>query len=196
MNGYDVRLEDITKLKPNPKNPNQHDESQIDRLCKLIKHHGFRVPIIISRQSGFIAAGHGRLEASKKLGLSSVPVMYQDFESPDIEYQFMVADNAIQGWSDLDLSKINFDIADIGPFDIELLGLKSFVVEPFDAELPTLSTGEPGLQQVTFTLSNEQKDLLDEGLDKAKKEEDCKDDINQNTNGNALAALLRRYVHG
>jgi hypothetical protein len=163
MDGYKIIIEDISKIKPNPKNPNQHDESQIDRLCKLITAHGFRVPIIVSRQSGFIAAGHGRLEASKKLGLKTVPVMYQDFDSPEIEYQFMIADNAISGWSELDLSKINIDIGEFGPFDIELLGLRNFQVEPFDLEkLDNQNEIKKYILEVEFPTSDEMNKVFED----------------------------------
>lgn len=122
---------EIDKLKPHPKNRNQHPEDQIERLAELIKHQGWRNPIIVSKRSGFIAAGHGRLSAAKKLGLEKVPVHYQDFESEEQEYAFLTSDNAIASWAELDLSAINVDIQELGPdFDIKLLGIKDFVLEP------------------------------------------------------------------
>ena len=120
----------IKKLSPHPKNPNKHSKDQVKRLAKLIEHHGFRHPIIVSNLSGFIVAGHGRLGAAKELKLKEVPVDYQDFESEEQEYQFLVADNSIADWADLDLSQIHTDLEEIGPFDIELLGIKDFQFEP------------------------------------------------------------------
>lgn len=120
----------VDQLKPHPKNRNKHSEYQIDRLCSLIKYQGFRQPIIVSNQSGFIVVGHGRLEAAKKLTMSHVPVIFQDFDSEEQEYAFCVSDNAIAAWSELDLSGINSDIPDLGPaFDIEMLGIKNFSLD-------------------------------------------------------------------
>ncbi len=122
---------DVNSLSPHPKNRNHHGNEQIERLGKLIRFHGFRHPIIVSKLSGHVVAGHGRLEAAKHIGLSKVPVDYQDFQNEEAEYAFLVSDNAIASWAVLDLGGINSDIGDLGPdFDIDLLGIKDFVLEP------------------------------------------------------------------
>ncbi len=123
-------LLDIHKLVPNPKNPNQHPKEQIQRLAKIIDYQGQRHPVIISKRSGFVVVGHGRLEAIKLLGWDQIAVDYQDFESEAQEYAFVVADNAISGWAELDLSIINADMIDFGPeLDLEQLGLKDFKLD-------------------------------------------------------------------
>lgn len=124
----------VSSLKENPRNRNVHSPEQIERLAKVIEYQGFRHPIIVSNRSGLIAAGHGRLSAAKKLGLETVPVDYQDFDSEESEYAFLVSDNAIAAWAELDLSGINIDLSEIGPFDIDLLGLKGFGVDPAERE--------------------------------------------------------------
>lgn len=123
----------IGQLKENPRNRNFHSDEQVERLALLIEHQGFRHPIIVSKRSGLIAAGHGRLAAARKLGLEQVPVDYQDFASDESEYSFLVSDNAVALWADLDLSGINGDLADLGPdFNLDLLGLENFELEPAD----------------------------------------------------------------
>lgn len=130
-----IEYVEIGTLKPNPKNPNKHSPEQIERLVKLIRSYGWRHPIIVSNQSGFVVVGHGRLEAAQAMGLSKVPVHLQDFESEEMEYGFMVADNAIALWADLDLAAINASVPELGPdFDLDLLGIKDFVLEPADKE--------------------------------------------------------------
>lgn len=126
-------LVDIIKLVPNPKNPNKHSDKQIDLLQKLIEYQGWRHPIIVSNRSGFVCAGHGRLQAAIKMGLKQVPVDYQDFDSEAQEYAFLVSDNAIQELSELDKGMINSDIGELGPdFDVELLGLDGFEIDAAD----------------------------------------------------------------
>lgn len=133
-------LVDIVKLVPNPKNPNKHSDKQIDLLQRLIKHQGWRHPIIVSNRSGFVCAGHGRLQAAIKMGLKQVPVDYQDFDSEAEEYQFMVSDNTIQELSELDLSMVNQDVLDFGPdFDLDMLGIPDF---SFSFEKQNLSDAE------------------------------------------------------
>ena len=55
---------DVTKLVPNPKNPNQHPDNQIQLLGRIIRQAGWRQPITVSKRSGFIVKGHGRLAAA------------------------------------------------------------------------------------------------------------------------------------
>lgn len=125
-----TRLVNVTDLKPHPKNRNKHSEDQIERLVKILNYQGWRYPIKVSNQSGFITSGHGRLMAALKMGLSEVPVSFQDYDNETMEYADVQADNAISSWSELDLSLINQEIGDLGPdFDIELLGIKNFVLD-------------------------------------------------------------------
>ena len=126
------------------RNPNHHSDDQVDVVSKLIDFQGWRHPIIVSKMSGKIVAGHCRLLSAKKLGLETVPVDYQDFESAEAEYAFLVSDNSSQGWSVLDLSAINLQLGDLGPdFDIDLLGIKDFVLEPADKLDPQCDEDDP-----------------------------------------------------
>ncbi len=114
----------------NPKNRNKHPQEQIDRLAEIIKYQGFRNPVTISNRSGYLSAGEGRYLAAKQLGMTQIPAVRQDFDSEEQEYAYGVADNAIQSWSDLDLSHINLDVPDLGPdFDINMLGIKGFEID-------------------------------------------------------------------
>lgn len=127
---YD-KLVKVKELKPHPRNHNQHPKDQIERLAKIIEYQGWRYPIKVSKLSGFITSGHGRVEAAKILKLKEVPVNYQDYESEEQEWADVQSDNAIASWSELDLSGINNDLQDFGPdFDIDLLGIKEFSVVP------------------------------------------------------------------
>lgn len=117
-------------LKDHPKNRNKHGQDQIERLAELYKYHGIRHPIIVSKQTCLIVAGHGRKLAALRAGIKQVPVVYQEFESSEAEYAFIQSDNAIAEWSELDLSAINTDLADLGPdFDIDMLGIKDFKLD-------------------------------------------------------------------
>lgn len=126
---YD-ELTDPNKLKNHPKNRNKHGQDQIERLAEIYKYQGIRHPIIVSKKTGLIVAGHGRKLAAIRAGIKEFPVVYQDFESDEQEYAFIQSDNAIALWADLDLSLINNDIQDLGPdFDIDFLAIKNFVLD-------------------------------------------------------------------
>lgn len=123
-------------LKPDPNNPNNHTDEQIQRLIELIEYQGWRWPIVVSKQDGLIKAGHGRLLAAEQMKAEIVPVLYQDFESDEQAYAFMVSDNAISEWSFLDKTSVNANLETLGPdFDVDLLGIKDFVLDVAEFEL-------------------------------------------------------------
>lgn len=139
---YDELLP-IHEVKFHPKNRNNHPKDQIERLAEILKYQGWRYPIKISNLSGCIVSGHGRVLAARHLGLDTVPVQRQDYETEEQEYADLISDNSIASWSELDLSSINSDIVDLGPdFNIDLLGIKDFVVEPIDKLEPQCDEDE------------------------------------------------------
>lgn len=122
-----IVLVDSDKIIINPRNTNKHSNEQIDKLVKLIKHNGFRDPLIISNRSGFLIAGHGRLEAARKLKMKKIPVIYQEFKNEAEEFQFMTAHNAIAKWAELDNDLILRGIEEFD-IDLDLMGLKDFKI--------------------------------------------------------------------
>jgi DNA modification methylase len=123
----------VKSLKPHPQNRNKHPAEQITRLAEILEYQGWRYPIKVSKLSGFITSGHGRLEAAKKAGLKEVPVNFQDYDTQEQEYADLTADNAIALWAEIDFAAINADLPDLGPdFNIDMLGLKDFILEPAD----------------------------------------------------------------
>lgn len=128
---YD-ELVSLDEIVPFARNRNSHSQEQIERLAKLYLFHGVRHPIIMAKPQGVIAAGHGRLAAAKFAGMDMFPVVYQEFESDDALYTFSISDNASTIGSELDFASINLDLPDIGPFDIDMLGIVGFEVEVAD----------------------------------------------------------------
>ena len=119
-----TEMMDIEKVIPNPRNPNRHGESQINLLAKIIKAQGWRAPITVSKRSGFIVRGHGRLMAARKLGLEQVPVDVQEYESEAAEWADLIADNRLSELSDMDMGSLKDLLLDLdtGDFDMDLTG--------------------------------------------------------------------------
>lgn len=97
---------EIGKLIPNPKNPNQHPEKQLQLLANIIKGQGWRAPITVSKRSGYIVKGHGRYKAAQVLGTSFVPVDYQEYANEAQEYADLIADNRIAELSQMNEVKL------------------------------------------------------------------------------------------
>lgn len=134
-------LVELHKLIPHPNNANKHPVKQITLLSKIIDFQGQRAPIVVSKRSGFIVKGHGRLEAIQKLGWEKAAVDFQDYESEAQEYADLIADNKIAELADHDDGKMIDDLTKFEwgkDFDYDLLGLPDFkmpeVFEPQSEE--------------------------------------------------------------
>lgn len=128
----------VADLKPHPRNPNRHPPGQIALLAKNIAVLGWRHPIIVSKRSGLIVAGHARLEAAKTLGMKQAPVDMQDYESAADEMAVMVADNRLAELAEMDLPGLK-DILqelDTGAFDMDLTGFDLSALEGLMNQVP------------------------------------------------------------
>lgn len=116
-----VKIDDV---KPNPKNPNQHPEEQIELLAKIIQAQGWRAPVTVSTLSGLVVRGHGRLMAAIHAGLTYVPVDFQDYTSEDEELADLLADNRIAELSGIDNKMLAelFSEFDADVIDLSLTG--------------------------------------------------------------------------
>jgi len=131
----DIVLYPINELTPYPDNDKLHprDDALIKTLCTIFQsEQGFTNPIRINAKTKMITCGHARVEALKEIGETMVPCIPIDYLNSDMEFADIVADNATNEWRNLDLSFINSQIPELGPMDIDLLGIKDFVVEPLD----------------------------------------------------------------
>ena len=136
-----TELVDTDKLVENPRNPNQHPDSQIALLAKIIRAQGFRNAIVVSKRSGFITKGHGRFAAARLLEMEKVPVDYQEYESEAAEWADMIADNKIAELSETDDEELKSLLGELeGQIDMDLTG---FDETSLDEILDRLSEDEP-----------------------------------------------------
>ena len=196
-----IELKSIDSLIPYAKNARIHNDSQIAQIAGSIKEFGFNNPVLIDKDNGIIA-GHGRVMAARKLGLTEVPTIQLDHLSETQSKAFILADNRIalnSHWDEeilsLELSDLKnaLDLTDLG-FEVAELDKLLNGVAILD-EMPDLRIGdrEP-IQQMTFKLHDDQVDTVDQALEFIKKNYDIKNELNQNPNGNALAMLAELFM--
>lgn len=82
MKKNDTKTEYINSdlLLEHPKNYRVHPDDQLEHLMKSIEQNGFYRNVVIAKDNT-ILAGHGVVKASRKLGLTSVPVIRLDIDS-------------------------------------------------------------------------------------------------------------------
>jgi len=113
----------INCLIPYARNSRTHSDDQVDKIAASIKEFGFLNPIIIDGDNGIIA-GHGRILAAKKLGMTELPVLDASHLTDTQRRAYIIADNRLAldaGW-DEELLRIEFDELGEAGFDIELTG--------------------------------------------------------------------------
>lgn len=124
----------IDKLIPYAKNSRTHSEEQVAQIAASIKEWGFTTAVLVD-EAGSIIAGHGRLMAARKLGLTSLPVMVAKDWTDAQKRAYVIADNKLAlnaGW-DNDLLALELgELGDLG-FDLELTG---FTDEEIKALMP------------------------------------------------------------
>ena len=137
---------DITSIKPYANNP-RNNANAIDAVANSIKEFGLKQPIVIDKDYEIIA-GHTRLKAAQKLGLSEVPCILADDLLDEQIRAYRLADNKTHELSEWDLELldveldgiIDIDMSDFG-FELDLgneeLPITDEVVEDdFDGEMP------------------------------------------------------------
>jgi ParB-like chromosome segregation protein Spo0J len=95
----------VEKLIPWARNPRTHSEAQVAQIAASIAEFGFNSPILVDSKAG-ILAGHGRLLAARKLGLTEVPVIVLDHLSEAQKRAYIIADNKLAEnaeWNDVSL---------------------------------------------------------------------------------------------
>ena len=125
LNDLVVVYRPVHELRPNKRNPRTHTKKQVAQLAASIEEFGWTSPIIIGPQNR-IVAGHGRLEAAKRLGLTKVPTIRLEHLTEAQLRAYALADNRLaelSGWDDellaLELSELAAIELD---FDITLTG--------------------------------------------------------------------------
>lgn len=140
---------DLTKLIPNPRNPNRHNDKQIALLAKIIRHQGWRNPIVTSNRSGFIVKGHGRLQAAQLLGVEMVPVDRQDYATEAEEHADMIADNRIAELAENDPQTLKdlLQELDSGEIDMDLTGFDEMELERLLTQFHQGNDAEPQIDK-------------------------------------------------
>src|SRR3569623_2096707 len=97
-----IELCPLDRLIPYARNARSHSDEQIALIAASITEFGFVNPILAGGDS-VIIAGHGRLLAARKLGMTEVPVIVIDGLTENQRRALVLADNKLTltaGWDD------------------------------------------------------------------------------------------------
>jgi DNA modification methylase len=139
----------VSQLVPYARNSRTHSAAQVDKIAASIREFGFLNPIIVDGQSGIIA-GHGRVMAAQKLGLTDLPVIEAAHLSEAQKRAYVIADNRLAldaGW-DNEMLKIELQDLDAQGFDLALTGFDLSEIGDLLAEPTAGLTDEDAVPEV------------------------------------------------
>jgi hypothetical protein len=139
----------LERLVPYAKNSRTHSEEQVAQIAASIREWGWTTPILVD-EAGSIIAGHGRLQAARRLQMTEVPVVVASGWSEAQKRAYVIADNKLAlnaGWDNELLSLELGELGDLG-FDLDLVG---FTDEEIAALMPVQGT-EPASPILTMLL--------------------------------------------
>jgi DNA modification methylase len=126
----------VAELVPYARNARTHSDAQVAQIAASIREFGFTNPILVDGERGVIA-GHGRLLAARRLGMTEVPVIELSHLTPAQRRAYVLADNKLAlnaGWDDA-LLRLELGALQAEGFDLGLIGfgedeLAALLTEP------------------------------------------------------------------
>lgn len=126
-----VERRSVSALVPYARNSRTHSDQQVAQIAASIREWGWTVPVLVD-EAGTIIAGHGRILAAHKLGITEVPCMVASGWTEAQKRAYIIADNKLAlnaGWDDdalkvelAELSELDFDLSLTGFDDSEIAG--------------------------------------------------------------------------
>lgn len=177
-------------------NPRQLTDDQYRDLKDSITRFGLVDPVLVNKNKarlGIIIGGHQRVKVARTMGIKEVPCIELDLDY-DKERELNVRLNKNTGGWDFDVLANTFDIDELIEWGFTENDLRLFD-DDYDDEFSLEDGDKDPFIKMTFTLSNEQAEIVEEALKKAKNNQSLKslDTGNENANGNALWWICDSY---
>ncbi len=194
-----VRAGDLT---PNPKNWRTHPKAQADALRGILAEVGY-ADALLARElpdgSLILVDGHLRAETTPE---QEVPVLVLDIDEAEADKLLLSLDplaalaetNAVA--LDQLLREVDTGSEGLQEMYAELAeAAKLYDVD--EAAPPELADGDRApFRQMTFTIHDTQHETIEAAIAKAKQAGGDSSDVNENSNGNALAFICKAYLDG
>ena len=137
-----VERRPVSALLPYIRNARTHSDEQVAQIAASIREFGWTFPVLVD-EAGTIIAGHGRVLAAQRLGLTEIPVMVAAGWSEAKRRLYVIADNKLAlnaGW---DEELLSLEIGDLKGLDVDLRLTGFGEIELVKLQLGTDDDGDP-----------------------------------------------------
>ena len=140
-----VEYRNIDALIPYVNNARTHSDEQVDQIAASIKEFGWTNPVLVDGDNGIIA-GHGRVQAARKLEQTDIPVIELEGLSDAQKRAYVVADNqlAVNAIWDGELLLNELQRLQLDGFDLTITGFTDDELTSY-LDLPDLDFPEVAL---------------------------------------------------
>ena len=189
-----------------PKNPRYIKDNRFEQLKKSIEDAPEmldyrRLAVYPFNGKYVVLCGNMRLRACKEIGYKEIPcyVLPAETDAKTLR-EWVIKDNTGFGNDDFDLLANEWDTDELGDWGVEFPSADLEEVSPDDfGDQFSLKDGdkEP-FQQMTFTMADEQAELIKNAITDCKALEEYKyleTFGNENTNGNALYLIVSQWAN-
>ena len=204
-------MSSTNEIKLDKRNYRKHNDENKRLIKKSLEECGTGRSIVIDNDNEVIC-GNGVFESAKELGIpvkviettgnEVIAIKRTDLNRNDEKRdKLAILDNSTSDLSefDYDLLKEDFEEDYLNSLGIEQVD-NSISMEDAECDMPILASGDKApFQQMTFTLADNQAEVIKEALAQIKQTEQYKyveTFGNENTNGNALYCIIERFING
>lgn len=124
----------IASLKPWAANPRRNAQA-VDAVARSIERFGFAAPVVARAEDREVIAGHTRLAAAERLGMTEVPCRFVEGLTPEEAHALALADNRTGEVADWDEDKLAVVLSDLRTSDKALLTETGFLESELSALL-------------------------------------------------------------
>ena len=134
----------LDALTPFERNARTHSDAQVAQIAASIEEFSFLNPVLVDAEGG-IVAGHGRVLAARRLGMTEVPCVRLAHLTPAQRRAYVLADNQLAlnaGWDD-ELLRLELGALDGEGFDLGVIGFDDDELAALMGEGGRASAAEP-----------------------------------------------------